>query len=422
MAAPLAATIAVSPPGDLAARECPGDVVSRDHLVHGALSLKGLCIVYTPHYTNATYRIPSALLFWWILVANPGCATLGPTSLPGDRFNYNKSLARSSNEQLLLNIVRLRYGEPLHWLETSSMLSQYSLEASVNANKWWNNLDVWRSPALRAVYGVDGDPSKQAGWDAGVSYADRPTISYAPVQGEAFARRLLSPIPISVVFFFVQAGWPVDEVLQLCVDRMNGLPNALSTMPAAVQNETGEAEKFERALELLRDVQRAGRIQGAIERSADTEELVWVLDPVSRGEYAEQLSALLGIDKNANRIRLTPRGHALDADELALQTRSLLGTLQILARCVEVPEEHARDQMILEWQGSDRGEEWLSIQQSSRPRQDTFVQIRHKGHWFYIADSDVHSKRTFGLLTYLYSLQASDVTGRGPLLTVPASR
>ena len=369
---------------------------------------------------NRTRPIPFIGLVCSVLAMSHGCATLGPRSLPSDHFNYNKSLARSSNEQLLLNVVRLRYGEPLHWLEVSSMLSQYSFAASANANSWWNDLDVWNSPALRAVYGVDGDPSEQTGVNGGVSYSDRPTISYAPVQGEAFARRLLSPIPISVVFFFVQAGWPVDEVLQLCVDRMNGLPNALSTVPSAPQIEGGAAEKFERAMELLRDAQIAGRMQGAIERSPDTEELVMVLGPLTRGEYTESLRALLGIDKNANRIRLIPRGHALGPDELALQTRSLLGTLQILARSVEVPEEHARDQMIVEWEGCDAAQEWLSIRHSSTPRPDAFVQIRHKRHWFYIADSDVHSKRTFAFLTYLYSLQASDVAGRGPLLTVPA--
>ena len=128
-----------------------------------------------------------------------GCSSLGPARLPGDRFNYNKSLARSSNEQLLLNIVRLRYSEPLHWLEVSSMLSQYSFEASVNASSWWNDLNVWKSPALRAVYGVDNDPSEQTGVNGGVSYSDRPTISYTPVQGEDFARRLLSPLPISLL-------------------------------------------------------------------------------------------------------------------------------------------------------------------------------------------------------------------------------
>ena len=370
---------------------------------------------------HRTQCAPCGVVICLVLAISPGCATLGPTSLPSDRFNYNKSLARSSNEQLLLNIVRLRYGEPLHWLEVSSMLSQYSFQASVNANAWWNDLDVWSNPSRRALHGVDGDPSAQIGVDGGVTYADRPTISYAPLQGEDFARRLLSPIPNAVVFFFVQAGWPIDAVLQLCVDRMNGLPNALSTSPSAA-HEAGKAAKFQRALDLLRGFQDAGRLQGAIERVPDSDELVLVLDPVSRGECAEQLCELMGIDRTVNRIRLTPRGHALEPDELAMQTRSLLGTLQVLARFVEVPKDHARSQMILEWHDSGSLREWLLIRHSSTRRPDAFVQVRHKKHWYYIADSDVRSKRTFALLTYLYSLQAGNAQGRGPLLTVPASR
>lgn len=49
----------------------------------------------------------------------------------------------------------------------------------------------------------------------------------------------LNPIPNWVVFFFVQAGWPIDEVLQLCVDRMNGLPNVHSTLLSA-EHQAGE--------------------------------------------------------------------------------------------------------------------------------------------------------------------------------------
>ena len=40
-----------------------------------------------------------------LLLGFAGCTTLGPARLPSDRFNYNKSLARSSNEQLLLNKI-----------------------------------------------------------------------------------------------------------------------------------------------------------------------------------------------------------------------------------------------------------------------------------------------------------------------------
>ena len=379
----------------------------------------------TIHVRPRSVWVSGAALVCSILAIGTGCASLGPTSLPGDRFNYNKSLARSTNEQLLLNIVRLRYGEPLHWLEVSSMLSQYSIEARVNANAWWNDLDTWNSPALRAVYGVDGDPSEQTGVDGGVSYSDRPTISYAPVQGMDFARRLLSPVPVSIVLFFAQAGWPIDEVLQLCVDRINGLANPLSASPFMAADEGDAAAKFERVLVLLRATQDVGRLQGAIETPPDRDEPVLVLDPTDADADAggvEELRGILGIDATITRIRVTPRGHANARDELAIQTRSLLGIMQVLARFVEPPEAHARRQMILKWPDIGMTRDCLRVRYSSTPKSSVFVQIRHKGNWFYIDDADVNSKRTFALITYLYSLQASDLTSRGPLLTVPASR
>jgi hypothetical protein len=110
------------------------------------------------------------------------------------------------------------------------------------------------------------------------------------------------------------------------------------------------------------------------------------------------------------------------ADEWAIQTRSLLGILQTLARSVDVPDEHVERKMTVRWATPRASLVSLSIQHSAVPRLDAFVQVQHKGHWFYIADSDVRSKRTFALLTYLYSLQAGDMSGKGPLLTVPASR
>ena len=96
--------------------------------------------------------------------------------------------------------------------------------------------------------------------------------------------------------------------------------------------------------------------------------------------------------------------------------------MQVLARFVEPPEAHDRRQMILKWPEFGMTRDCLRVRHSSTPKSNAFVQIRHKGNWFYIDDADVNSKRTFALLTYLYSLQASDLAGRGPLLTVPAGR
>jgi hypothetical protein len=65
----------------------------------------------------------------------------------------------------------------------------------------------------------------------------------------------------------------------------------------------------------------------------------------------------------------------------------------------------------------------LRIEHSRFPHVDPFVQVYFNGYWFYISKSDWSSKRTFALLTYLFSLQAADLSGAaGPLVTVGAGR
>ena len=81
-----------------------------------------------------------------------GCATLGPRTIRGDRFNYNESGAESSKEQILLNIVRLRYGEPIYFLEIGSMLSQFSFQATGALSGWENDIHGAYGPALRAAW------------------------------------------------------------------------------------------------------------------------------------------------------------------------------------------------------------------------------------------------------------------------------
>jgi hypothetical protein len=57
--------------------------------------------------------------------------------------------------------------------------------------------------------------------------------------------------------------------------------------------------------------------------------------------------------------------------------------------------------------------------QPERPS-DAFVAIRHQGHWFFIANDDHPSKQTFGLLGYLFQIQAPAAQSvGGPVLTVP---
>ena len=63
-----------------------------------------------------------------------GCATrLGPQTIPGARFNYNDKIARSQNDQLLLNLVRLKYRDTLVFLDVGTVIAQYTLAGQVGA-------------------------------------------------------------------------------------------------------------------------------------------------------------------------------------------------------------------------------------------------------------------------------------------------
>jgi len=64
----------------------------------------------------------------------PACGRFGPRQVPRDSFNYNAAIARSSNEQMLINLVRLRYREVPVFLAVGSVLTQYFYGGELTAS------------------------------------------------------------------------------------------------------------------------------------------------------------------------------------------------------------------------------------------------------------------------------------------------
>jgi hypothetical protein len=56
-----------------------------------------------------------------------GCASFGPPALQQSRLQYNEVVKTSTEEQLLLNIVRLRYTDTPSSLAVSSVAAQYEV-------------------------------------------------------------------------------------------------------------------------------------------------------------------------------------------------------------------------------------------------------------------------------------------------------
>jgi hypothetical protein len=61
-----------------------------------------------------------------------GCSSLGPQTIVRDRFEYNTAISESWKEQILLNIVKVRYADVPLFLEVASIVSGYTIESSVN--------------------------------------------------------------------------------------------------------------------------------------------------------------------------------------------------------------------------------------------------------------------------------------------------
>ena len=59
-----------------------------------------------------------------------GCAQLGPQVLSSGRPQYNVAVQETESQQILLNIVRQRYRDPVLFLDVTSISSGFSLQAS----------------------------------------------------------------------------------------------------------------------------------------------------------------------------------------------------------------------------------------------------------------------------------------------------
>ena len=139
-----------------------------------------------------------------------GCHTAGPQAVRTARIDYDEAMTAAYNEQLLLNLVRLRYRDTPHFLEVSSLVTEHVLGASASAS------------ALLGAGAAD------VGVSLGGTYEESPKVVYAPLAGEQFVTRMLTPIQVETLYLLMRSGWSVERVLRCCVREMSGLINAPS--------------------------------------------------------------------------------------------------------------------------------------------------------------------------------------------------
>jgi hypothetical protein len=388
---------------------------------------------------------------------------------------YYEAVRHVYEEQLLRNLVHLRYAEAAGELDVSSIAAQYELAGSAEARPFFIAPNPSNSNVIfRTFTSILPDVSLQG--------SNRPTVTLAPADDSDAVRRFLTPMPTDTLALLTETGWPLSTILRLYVERMNGVPNGItagSTKRAIVTDDS----RFERVAELLavgrqRDLlslhpeERFTQVGGPLPAEAVTaaatveaaksgleyrraeDSKSWILVrrdrqlvlDISPGAEASpevvEITGLLNLMPGARRynVVLTAatgpdplRFPSPPSAEIHLLPRSTALVYFYLAHGVEVPAEHLNcgvapvlvDAKGRPFDGREmtRGVFEVHVASGHRPPGSAYVAVRYRGYWYYVDDCDEASKTTFTLMLALSRLDFGGPRGsRGPALTLPVGR
>ena len=342
------------------------------------------------------------------------CVQHGPGAIQRARFDYNEAIIRTWNEQMLLNLVRLRYRDTPFFLEVQAVSTQYEFEGNLSGG---------------TTIDLSGGNDDDLGLSAGVGYSERPTVSYLPLQGDRFATQLMSPLPVESLELLALSGWGIDRIYRAAVQSINGIDNAPSASGPTPEYAPEFAE-FSLVVDMLRQLQSQRGLSVTARVGEDGQRRLFLrFRPISgaQGHQCAELRELLGLRPSLDEYEIVPGPTAARDDAIAIETRSLMSVMFFLSHTVDPPEAHVAAGSVTEtvtmegapFDWSALGDGLFRVHASESLPRDAFTRVRYRDHWYFIRDDDLDTKSTFGLLAQLFNLQAGQQSGGGPLLTLP---
>lgn len=366
-------------------------------------------------------------VFLFLIVT--GCNSIGPKQIYLDRNRYNDIIHQTTDEQLLTNIVRLRYVESTAFLKLSNVTSSYSLNQSTGSGT---------SAALTYFTGKAGpvnswNITRDYTLSPTIAYSDTPTITYLPVDDSDFVNELMTPISLQQLHLLFSGG--IDEpntLLRLLVSSVNNIENA-SRASSAKFNGLPNYKKYYEFLRYLLPIVEGDHADVYPQKINGDYELVVNMDKTIRYSYgANQVRKLLEISPQTPNLIFVD--NFADTKNVAhIRLRSVYGVMTYMSYGVQIPKEDKCANFVYVHRNPDGTEfDWrpltsnlFTVYSSDVEPFNAYVKVYTHNHWFYIRKDDLDSKASFTLLTRLITLMAGKQLGGGgpgPSLTLPVGR
>jgi hypothetical protein len=188
-----------------------------------------------------------------------GCSTFGPGALLESRLRYNEVVKRTTEEQLLLNVVRLRYVDTPSSLAVSTIAAQFELNRNVQLTPFFvaSGAEVAKSyAAILPQLGIGG--------------ADRPTFTLTPQDDQEFTRKLFTPITLEGILYLAKTTWPIGTVFRLYLENLNWVSNAQTASGPTPKIAPAFAD-FLRGVRAMQALQSRGQLVFSVEERSDAQ-------------------------------------------------------------------------------------------------------------------------------------------------------
>jgi hypothetical protein len=376
-------------------------------------------------------------------VMGSGCASFGANKVVSSHMSYNDAVQLTITREVLSNIVRSRYADPIQFLAVSAINAQFSVSAGASA-------------------GVGGIGAGAAGDVGGsIGYSDSPTITYMPQTDAGFYKSLYAPFDVREAVGFglayrsarMDSGWNalslafsfgsisgVDDFVggqynPLYQRRVDAIVQLLQLGASYRQIpewdfDTTAIEKDRLTTEDMLAAFRTGFFfieeEGGENVRLARYRLVLALtlpDP----DRPEVIAALedLGVTPGRSQYVLRPPTHSTpgeyDPYAIWVVPRSMSDVLNLAARFVEIPADHAGIVPALAPLAADSWDVPSIRIRSSKDKPPYPYRIQHRGHWFYVHDAEIESKLFLDAMVVAYSsrvgsFQAGDAA---PQVVIP---